>query len=232
MPEDKCPICNGMEVIAYSEPSIHGGNSVYHKPCKCLLDRHYLDFLKRSLIPDRYAKAILGDLSPKILAELPKFWHDAVKDSIIDGYKGKKHGLCISGDAPVGKSMAIGVYLKAIFRKLADAEKLPRDPFYQHVWLDWQDIYEWYQSNAINEEVTNRFEKYANCALLIIDGLGSERFKEDSFAHGQLNRIINARYSQNRAIIITTQLNKEELNIKYGKSLVNRMLYESNLVEV
>lgn len=58
-------------------------------------------------------------------------------------------------------------------------------------------------------------DKYSNCALLVVDDLGKENPTDTALT--KLWQLINARYSNNRPTIVTTQYELERLGLSLGR---------------
>lgn len=69
------------------------------------------------------------------------------------------------------------------------------------------------------------FERYTTCDLLVIDDLGKERVSE--WTEQLVFDIINTRYENNKALVITTNLGLQNIRKKYrdtGEALVDRLI--------
>ena len=69
------------------------------------------------------------------------------------------------------------------------------------------------------------FERYTTCDLLVIDDLGKERVSD--WTEQIVFDIINTRYENNKALVITTNLGLKEIKAKYrenGEALIDRLL--------
>jgi DNA replication protein DnaC len=216
----KCNLCGDQGLL----PSENGVT-----PCVCLQEYHLAKATTASNIPVRYLEASLERMHPTLKANLPKFWLDVVEAGKVNAETSKdSNGFIISGTLPVGKSCAVGMYVKQIIKVIVNWNlSNPTKPQKGSpvLWLNWESTYEWFQQNAINsDELNKRHNLYQDTKILVIDDLGAERAKLDSFGNAQLARIINGRYDSHKATIITTQLTKDELTERYGARLATRII--------
>jgi hypothetical protein len=68
--------------------------------------------------------------------------------------------------------------------------------------------------------------------LLVLEDLGAEQAKQDSWANSMLYEVLEARYSAQRAILWTSNLPKGELVSRYGSRLMSRLMGMSPALEV
>ena len=64
-------------------------------------------------------------------------------------------------------------------------------------------------------------ERYMTCDLLIIDDLGTEY--SGNMSVSSLYNLVNTRLIENKSMIISTNLNPQEMNVKYDDSIVSRI---------
>ena len=72
-----------------------------------------------------------------------------------------------------------------------------------------------------NEEMIYR--ELEKTPLLIIDDVGKVRPKDYSFLQGVYFRVIDSRYNEGKSIIITTNLNYDELEVHIGGACADRL---------
>ncbi|MEI6416034.1 MAG: hypothetical protein WCP34_17495 [Pseudomonadota bacterium] len=68
--------------------------------------------------------------------------------------------------------------------------------------------------------------------LLVLEDLGAEQAKQDSWANTLLYEVLEARYSAHRAILWTSNLSKGELVSRYGSRLMSRLMGMAPALEV
>ncbi len=66
-----------------------------------------------------------------------------------------------------------------------------------------------------NPKTANPLDRYCECDLLFLDDLGAGQITEWNV--GQIYQIINARYSANKPVIVTSNFNLKELEAVFGK---------------
>ena len=72
------------------------------------------------------------------------------------------------------------------------------------------------------EEIIRR---YACCSLLILDDLGAEQVRNTGWLEDRLYQIIGTRHQEQRQIIITSNLDLDQLASRLGQRIIDR-LYE------
>lgn len=88
-----------------------------------------------------------------------------------------------------------------------------------------------FDSDRISEREV--MDKLCRCQLLIIDDLGKE--KTTDWVEQTLYEIINTRYEDNKSLVITTNMNLDEIRNKYqnnGDAIVDRILETCEGVEM
>ena len=215
-----CSICNDNKwLLTQDDQTV---------PCECLRSKWVEAWIKSAGVPVRYASASLDLVYPGLRRVLPEPWHRLVVGGDLQGYRKVSFG--ISSHLNCGKSSAVGLYLVSIFRALAQHQIRPDTPGYRHVWSNWQFEYEWFQQNCINtDELNRRHRAFSDACLVVLDGLGREPEKHDSFASKQLTQIITTRFINAKPTIFTTSLDYEQLKARYGPSLVEKLLNGSEL---
>lgn len=80
-----------------------------------------------------------------------------------------------------------------------------------------------------NEETRGITRKYMACDLLIVDDLGTEMTTQ--FTISALYHLVNARMIENRATIVSTNLNDRELEGRYSPQIASRLIGTYRLVQ-
>jgi len=218
-----CNICNDNKWLYTKQGQII--------PCECLKIKWVNELINKSGIPDRYASAFLSKVHPVLLKGLPETWHRVVEEGELPEYR--RSGFIISSPLACGKSSAVGLYLVSIFRAMAERQIRPNSPSHQHLWCNWASEYDWFQQNCINtEDLNKKHNAFSNASIVILDNLGSESIKQESFASKQLNRIISTRYEKGKSTIVTTNLSKKQLLERYGDPLFNKLVKDSIFCEI
>ena len=218
-----------------------GGRGLIRHPngastqCTCMRRDDLRQMRKDSGIPPRYRDSLLELMNPDLIRAMPMAW-----SKVVIGHETLDHyaGFALSGRSSLGKSSAVGLYFCAIMSQLmADIHAMSHQTAIQlrtnaPVWISWEEQFEWFQTSAFDPTLNTVVNRLSNCMLLVIDDLGSERDKSESFGQGLLSKIVNHRYDNKLPNIITTQLNREELESRYGTKLISRMLDKSEFVEI
>lgn len=77
------------------------------------------------------------------------------------------------------------------------------------------------------EEVNSQVRRYLSCDLLILDDLGTEM--TTTFTNSALYTIINSRLVSGKSTIISTNLSRDALALRYSKQIVSRLLGEYSI---
>jgi DNA replication protein DnaC len=184
-------------------------------PCRCRALR-IGQAKARSLsavIPKRYVgvsfdRAPVVDMEPGIVREVRRFVED------IDGNLDAGRGLWFMGDVGTGKTTLAMLVSKAALdagRSVA-IYSLPR--LLAEIRKTFNE-----DSQRSSEDLVDRL---ADVDLLHVDDVGAEKTSE--WVLEQLYTIVDARYEQERAVIITTNLDHEELREQIGERTVSRLI--------
>jgi DNA replication protein DnaC len=79
-----------------------------------------------------------------------------------------------------------------------------------------------YDAEAGEQSYADFFERLAGVDLLHIDDLGAE--KQTEWVLEQLYALVNERYEANRALVVTTNLEDDELEEQIGKRVISRLV--------
>jgi len=184
-------------------------------PCRCRPQR-ISQARARSLsavIPKRYQgvsfdRAPVVDMDARIVREVRRY-ADAVRENLDEG-----RGLWFMGDVGTGKTTLAMLVSKAALdagRSVA-IYSLPRL---------LAEIRKTFDENS-ERSYLGLLERLASVDLLHIDDVGAERSSE--WVLEQLYAIVNARYEDRRAIVLTTNLDPEELREQITPRTVSRLV--------
>lgn len=189
--EDECPDCDGYGYIV-------SDNDV--RICHCLAERQLKKRLLNANIPKRYLSKNLDhfkadtDQRRNALARVRRF----VKEFDVSAEKG---GLFLLGAAGTGKTHLAVAALKELIAQghtglFYNSSILIRDFRNRAI-------------SAIGEEENARLSRLTEVDVLVIDDLGVTRLSD--FVREQTYAVIDQRYSENKTLIVTSNLNMKEL---------------------
>lgn len=155
------------------------------------------DALRAANLPERYwsatADAIKGyDLRAWVIRQL-----DAEKQWLAEG-----KGWYLMGDLNSGKSSIAAIFLKDAVMRCERA-----------LWLSVRDV----PTARFREGDRGKMlaDKLDHCDLLVLDDLGSERFKLSSAAGAALEETARILYDRGRSLIVTANLSWRQLGEQY-----------------
>lgn len=131
-------------------------------------------------------------------------------------FPGEQGNLLFSGDTGLGKTLMAACIAAEVTEKGCSVvyESAPR--LFQQ--LEKARFAHDAESRAQMESYCNR---YTDCDLLILDDLGTEL--SGQFVTAALYNLINERYMQNKATIISTNLKNEEMESRYSTQILSRL---------
>ncbi|MCB9769954.1 MAG: ATP-binding protein [Candidatus Omnitrophica bacterium] len=189
--EEECPDCDGYGYIVTD-------NDV--RICHCLAERQLRKRLKKANIPKRYLSKSLEnfkndtDQRRNALQRVRRY----VKEFDSSSEKG---GLFLLGAAGTGKTHLAVAALKELIEQghtglFYNSANLIRD-FRNRV------------GGSNTEEEKDRLDRLVSVDILVIDDLGVTKLSD--FVREQTYSIIDQRYSENKTLIVTSNLNMKEL---------------------
>ncbi len=199
------------------------------RPCECRAER-----LNRgrsrgisSVIPPRYrgvsfdrppVSDMARDLETKVVVEKVRAYIQDLDNQLSEG-----QGLWLFGDTGTGKTTLAMLVSKAALEagKTVAIYSLPKL---------LARIRRTYDSEPGGDSYLSLFEKLTSVDLLHIDDLGAE--KRSDWVLEQLYALINERYETQRSILITTNLQHEELEAQIGARTVSRLAQICEEVDV
>ena len=118
--------------------------------------------------------------------------------------------LVLAGPKGCGKSTAGAYYLWSKTRSMTNAP--PKD-------MRW-----WTASRVARVSGYNdHLEKMMSVSMMVIDDLGVEYLDKNGYFNHRLDELIDDRYSNYRKTIITTNLNSEDFQARYGARVADRI---------
>jgi DNA replication protein DnaC len=209
-PPDTCPfgLCDGGGFVVDEETAIA-------VPCQCRetrINRARARSLS-AVVPRRFRgvsfdRAPVVDMDPSVVREVRRYV-EAVEGNLDGG-----RGLWFTGDVGTGKTTLAMLVSRAALdagRSVA-IYSLPRL---------LAEIRKTFDEDA-DRSYLGLLERLTSVDLLHIDDVGAERTSE--WVLEQLYAIVNARYEDERAMVITTNLDHAELRDQIGERTVSRLI--------
>jgi DNA replication protein DnaC len=205
LPEDsqECPDCDGYGYIL-TEDSV--------QICHCLRDRKEKRRTEKSNIPKRYLSKTLdnfkGDIDDRRMA-LRRV------RTFVSEFKpnAEKGGLFLFGAAGTGKThLAVGALKELLARGRTGL-------FYNMVSL-LEDFRKEYRSDLKPEE-EDRLKRLLEVDVLVLDDLGAGKLSE--FVLERTYSLIDKRYSNNQAVIVTSNLGMNDLEKQISYPVFSRI---------
>jgi DNA replication protein DnaC len=183
-------------------------------PCKCRPQRISVRRARAlsGVIPRRFQgvsfdRPPVTEMDAHVVREVRRYVDN------IDGHLDAGRGLWLTGDVGTGKTtLAMLVSKAALERKRSVAiYSLPR------LLAEIRTTYD----DGAQRSYTDLIDRLAEVDLLHVDDVGAERTSD--WVLEQLYAIINARYEDGRAIVVTTNLPYEALKEQIGERTASRL---------
>lgn len=202
------------------------------------MDAHVADALARMGLSAREQRAEWGKVPHLIRQAIPV-------DRLAPMIQGERprHGWGLGSDTGTGKTMAVAAVLKGLVQRRLKwwAEEMPKrveaDPETARalgpmpiLWLSWPDTVTFLRQHAVDGAAEDLLDRAERVRLLVLDDLGRERIKGtylEDWAASQLDRVVNARYREERPMVWTSNLREEQLAGIYGAALVSRLMEDN-----
>lgn len=176
--------------------------------------------LDSARIGRRYADCTLENFIPvkgadKALNTCTEYVKDFSKDS--------GEGLIMAGPSGSGKSHLAVAIVKAI-------AETGKSAIFQSVPELLAKLRMTYDKNNEGEKEDEILEQLAQCDLLVLDDIGAE--KTSAWTEERLYLLIDRRYRDKRATIVTTNLNYNEIEKILGTRAMDRLLETCGIVKL
>ena len=185
------------------------------RECRCRPQRIAMAKAKRlsAVIPRRF-RGVSFDRPPVTLIDPHVVSHVRRYLAQLDTHLDEGHGLWLMGDVGTGKTtLAMLVSKTAIERGRSVAiYSLPR------LLSELRKTYD----EGSDLSYLQLLDSLASVDLLHVDDVGAER--TSPWVLEQLYSIVNTRYEEQRALVVTSNLGPEELGEQIGERTVSRML--------
>lgn len=193
-----CIVCEGSGLRI-----VHEGERQVARACECRAERRAARMLERAHIPKRYEHCTLVDFDPKYAGADHTLWAAHMRArKFVEGYpvETSNMGLMFIGSVGVGKThLAVGILRELITERGVVG-----------LFCDYRDLLKQVQ-NSYNPGVAATemevLRPVFDAEVLVLDELGASKPSEwvwDTVAH-----ILNTRYNERRATIITTNFANE-----------------------
>lgn len=182
--------------------------------CEVLRARKRVNRGVNAVIPPRYRgvsfdRPPVSDIDPTVVGEVRRFC-DGLDESLDTG-----RGLWLMGDVGTGKTTLAMLVSKAALEagRTVAIYSLPRL---------LARIRRTYDADAGEDSYLDLVHRLSAVDLLHIDDLGAE--KSSDWVLEQLYSLINARYEEERSIVVTTNLDEAALGEQIGHRTVSRLV--------
>jgi DNA replication protein DnaC len=183
-------------------------------PCKCRPQRISVRRARAlsGVIPKRFRgvsfdRPPVTEMDAHVVREVRRYVDN------LDGHLDAGRGLWLTGDVGTGKTTLAMLVSKAALerRRSVAIYSLPR------LLAEIRTTYD----DGSDRSYTELLDRLAEVDLLHVDDVGAERTSE--WVLEQLYAIINARYEDGRAIVVTTNLPYDELKGQIGERTASRL---------
>ena len=160
--------------------------------------QHFYECLRASNLPERYWRST----PDKIKGDELRAWVErqlaTEKEWLSEG-----KGLYLMGDLNSGKSSIAAMLLMDAVRRCESA-----------LWLSVRDVPTVrFREGERGQALSARLD---TCDLLVLDDLGSERFRLSSAAGAALEETVRILYDRGRSLIVTANVSWRQLDVQYG----------------
>lgn len=169
--------------------------------------------------------ADLERVPPLLLEEMPKAILDALKVGKLPPV-----GCGLAGIPGGGKTQALAAILRLSltnnFRNTIAREGLKSVS--KVSWANWPVTAAQWRLRPLEDDISNQFENYSQCRLLVLDDLGREAkrsgsdYTEDRVT-SLLDSIVTIRDRKNLPVLWTTNVGEDALIRRYGASMWRRL---------
>lgn len=222
--------------IAYRCPACRDTGFVNGKPCRCykqaVIEHFYMDPGRRELLnrenfstfrPELFSKERTDETTGLSYYDMMQQNVQRMKDFCVN-FETRKRNLIIYGNTGVGKSFLTNCIAKALMDRGYTVMSTSANHLFELL-----ENHRFHRNDEGNEGARN-CDMLTECDLLIIDDLGSEMIT--SFTKTELFNLIETRSHLNKPIIISTNLNLDEIRKRYSDRISSRLfLYTAVPIE-
>lgn len=199
--DPNCPKCEGQGMYLHEET----GAAVH---CDCHDRVRVIEWTQQSNLPRNFMGKTVAGYDPQtdneryavstIIGWLKNYQHDC-RGLVLEGSpgNGKTHLLCA-----IGKGLITTGKAQPLFREITDMFRREQD-------------------RMKDDTAPDEFRLMETCKVLLLDDLGSER--PTDWNVNWLSSLFNARYSQGRTTVVTTNFTPAQIASTYGERFSERM---------
>lgn len=141
--------------------------------------------------------------------------------SAFDATQGRQWALVLSGRPGVGKTFAAAWWLRCQIER--SGRKPSSKPF-----RTWWTAADFARVSAYGDTLGHM----ERCPYLVLDDLGAEYLDPKGHYLNRLDSLIDARYSNDRRTVVTTNLNRRDFAARYGERVNDRLHDGGRYVEM
>lgn len=213
--------------LKYTCPICKDTGKVDGAPCYCfkqaVIDRYYLDAGRKALLEKEnfstfnlnvYSNDAIDEATGATYREIAADAYSKAHSYALH-FAETKRNLLISGSTGVGKSFLSNCIAKALMNAGYTVLYLSAFRLFE--------IFEKYRfgNKEDSQKADKDFEMILDCDLLIIDDLGSEI--GNTYTNSQLFLCMEERQLSGKPILISTNLNMNEISARYSERIASRM---------
>ena len=208
--ETGCPECKKVRSIVEHRANIEAEKEEIQK-------RKMQEFMESARVPKIYKSASTKQLDGYVRDKCVEF---------LSNYRSTESlNMIINGGVGSGKTHAVCAMVNFILYKKI-VESAFSDTVLFETWHDMADKLR--RASSLDSVEENPIELYKNVDLLVIDEVGGASLRTEAQIEWFF-RIMNARYSEGKNTIITTNLNASQLEKTVGTRSYDRLMNGSSL---
>lgn len=218
-----CPVCGASiyKVNGYIDPENRTGYVDYVTECDCDYEaikeeqrKKTMSNYEREHVETLLKTSGMNEIDRKMIS-ISFQGHNIDKYNSLMNFarsfdNSKSTNILLTGTTGTGKTMVACHMINEIINNGYEAKKIQANEYYNLV----------KESYSYNE-VGRQLKTYEICDFLVLDDLGTEPVTDD--AKINITTLIDKRYCNQKPILITTNLNHNELFERYGQRIISRL---------